>query len=509
MDVIDDIEQYEDAADIPEPIMVPDFGGTMVLSMRNPKTLNPLLNEDETVDRVLSLIFEKLFILDSSNRPLANPALAYGYTLSADARSITVHMRDNIFWADGTRITANDAAFSIDFLRTNAPANAIYRRNVAGITSTTVTGGDIRINLSQPNPYIGYLLGIPIVPQAFYRNISNTHARQMNPVGSGPFAVSDFIQGRELVLAASPFSVREPAFIQTIEVRILDSDSQDLNAVLNGATDAAYVFNRGWSRYANRANIRAAEFVSRQFDFIGFNFSRTIMNSSYIRSIIAHSIPYNILINQIYSGEAVLSPTPVSPAYLLYNDSLTHYEFDLERAAELFDELDTDDITLQILVNVESPERVRIADILTANLEWLGFAIELYVLPANEFVERLNNGAFDIFLGSYNLSPDPDLRFMLHSTNVGNTNILRYRDAVMDRFLQDVINARTEESMLNAYHTIQNYIIDELPLIGLVFHTSALFLGNRVQGFPDTNNIFSNIEDWYIKTREIGGRHGY
>ena len=43
-----------------EEIQNPVEGGELVLSMRMPKTLNPLVNEDITVDNILKLIFEPL-----------------------------------------------------------------------------------------------------------------------------------------------------------------------------------------------------------------------------------------------------------------------------------------------------------------------------------------------------------------------------------------------------------------------------------------------------------------
>ena len=56
-----------------QPEKQPATGGTLVLTMRNPKTLNPLLNEDETVDIILSLLFEKLFIMDGYQKPPEDP----------------------------------------------------------------------------------------------------------------------------------------------------------------------------------------------------------------------------------------------------------------------------------------------------------------------------------------------------------------------------------------------------------------------------------------------------
>ncbi|MCL2703724.1 MAG: peptide ABC transporter substrate-binding protein [Defluviitaleaceae bacterium] len=495
-----------DAAETPEPPPAatperqrrPDFGGTLVLTMRSPRTLNPLLNADETVDKVLSLLFDKLFILDQNQKPTPNPALIQSYTVSADAKSLTLTMRNDIHWSDGTRVTAGDVAYSIDFLVGNAPADAIYKDNVANVQSTTVTGDSVRINLRQPDAYMGYTLTVPIVPQAYYRNASATSSRQMNPVGSGPYALESYMQGRELVLSASPSSLRQP-YIETVEVRITDSIEQDLNAISNGIADAAYIFEPGWRKAAAAANARALEFVSPYFDFLGFNFDNPVLNNREVRAAIAHSLPYAQLPNSVYLGEARLSPTPISPGSWLHDETVSHAEFNLEKAARLLDEAEIYGLELRILVNAESPERKRIAEILAVNLRALSIDIELTAVPWDDYRGMLSRGEFDIFFGGYKLSPNPYPGFMLHSN--GGQNHMRYRDPVMDTLLQNANAARDDGAMILAYQNLQNYIAGEMPVIGLVFRTVGLLVSSRVQGPLEGNGIYNNIEEWYIETR--------
>ena len=52
----------------------PRYGGTLKMSMRIPKTLNPLVNEDVTVDKVLKIMFEPLFKKDNTVNVFQNIA---------------------------------------------------------------------------------------------------------------------------------------------------------------------------------------------------------------------------------------------------------------------------------------------------------------------------------------------------------------------------------------------------------------------------------------------------
>jgi hypothetical protein len=71
----------------------------------------------------------------------------------------------------------------------------------------------------------------------------------------------------------------------------------------------------------------------------------------------------------------------------------------------------------------------------------------------------------------------------------------------MDAFLREAGGARDDGAMVQAYSSLQNYIAYEMPVIGLVFRTAALFVNNRVNGPLDGTGVFSNIEEWYIETK--------
>lgn len=482
-----------------EPMRFPEFGGTLYLTMRAPSTLNPLLNEDETVDRVLALLFERLFVSDDMGRAVPNPVIAQSYTMSADARSLTVVMREDIFWSDGSRVTAGDVAFSIDFLRTEAPVGAIYRPNVANVASTSVTGNSVRINLNSPDAFMAHMLKIPIIPAFHYRNVAHGNARQMRPVGNGPFVFESYVRGREVVLAASPLSLRSPAYIDNVVARVTVSDEVDINAVTSGVADALYLTDTGWSRVANRQGIRAQSILSRHFDFVGFNFNNPVFARQEARAAVAQAMPMGRILETVFLGEGVLAPTPVAPGTWLANDAVAHMDFELSQAAAYFREagINYRQLELRILANVESFERTRVAEILADTLGSLGIAVRLYVLPWDEYRARLTAGEFDIFLAGYSMAPGPDMSRLFDPGN----NPMRYRSPALDALLAETLAARGDDDKIDAYHNLQNYIASEMPIIGLVFRTQARLLNNRVNGPIGGAAVFGSVEQWYLETR--------
>ena len=98
---------------------------TLNLSMRIPETLNPLLNREETVDRILKLIYLPLMEFDESGK--ACPAVAESWEISPDGRSLTVQLNQNLLWQNGGRVTADDVVYSLNTIR-NAPEDAVYKK---------------------------------------------------------------------------------------------------------------------------------------------------------------------------------------------------------------------------------------------------------------------------------------------------------------------------------------------------------------------------------------------
>ena len=67
---------------------------------------------DPAQAQILALLYSSLFTLDARLRPI--PALARGYSVSADGLRFTFHLRTDVRFSDGTALTSADVAFSLN-----------------------------------------------------------------------------------------------------------------------------------------------------------------------------------------------------------------------------------------------------------------------------------------------------------------------------------------------------------------------------------------------------------
>ncbi len=485
---------------------VPVSGGTLRMSMRKPHTLNPLLNEDVTVDGVLKLIFEPLFVLDEEQN--IRPNLADGYLLSDDGKSVAVSLRNDAVWSDGTAVTADDMIFSLDTIK-SASAGSIYKSaltNVSGYHKTSST--TVIIEYGAPFGGCEYNLCFPLIPRHYYEdNNTITSAHSMQPLGNGMFTFVDYRVVRDMHLKAGS-NFRGKPYIENVTVTVMSDKETEIAAFERGLIDVLSMSPEEYGTFNSQNKIDATPYVSNQFEFLGFNFKNAALSNKNIRQAIAYAMPMDNIIDNIYLGNAVASITPVHPNSVLNTASgLPDYKYDLNKARSLVSQtgLTTAQLTFTILVNEENSVRCEVAELIASELNQIGMQVTVYRVPFASYVNLLQNDSFTLFLGGTEFNPRVDLRTMLSSSEQSSgMNYFNFSDMQMDNILNNCVNATNDDNYKAAVAQMQKYCADQLPFAGIGFKSQLLLTDSSLKGTksPAINDIFRNVGNWYIANDE-------
>ena len=208
----------------------------LTLSMRIPETLNPLLNREETVDRILKLIYLPLLTFDDAGK--ANPSVAESWEFGADGKTITLQLNRGILWQNGGKLTADDVVYSFRTIQ-NAPDGSVYK-NVLNYVSDCTKAGEYTVIFTFHENFSSNLnaLCFPVIP-AGYHNGDNDVKSTVNqvPVGNGIYAMHSHKQASELILQASASYHGEKPLVSHIRVKITSGEETDINAFEQGMTD--------------------------------------------------------------------------------------------------------------------------------------------------------------------------------------------------------------------------------------------------------------------------------
>ncbi len=177
-------------------------------------TLDPALAADPTSISVTSLIYGGLVRLDTHLR--VQPDGATSWTISRDGKVYTFHLRRNLRFANGTRVTGADFVQALDrALGPEGPAGTapFYLQLIAGSTSGAKPSGitapnrsTVRITLVKPAAHFLSELAFPssFVPlpslPARYGAAWTDHA-----MGFGPYEVKSWHHSGYLKLVRNPF----------------------------------------------------------------------------------------------------------------------------------------------------------------------------------------------------------------------------------------------------------------------------------------------------------------
>jgi len=290
-----------------------------------PRTLNVWLASDANSRKVLSLIYQPLYVYDPDTLDLV-PWLAESMPVyDSQAMSYTVTLRE-ARWADDTPFTSRDVAFTGRLIKSfKVPRYASNWRFVDRIE--TPDARTVAFFLKQPMAtFLSGTLLTPIVQEKEWAAVAE-HAkttekplatlinhRVRHPVGTGPFTLKQWRQGAFLHMK------RNPHFFGTgksINGATLGPYFDDLVYTVFGTSDVAVLaLKKGdidmfwWpiqpgymTDLSRQKQIRLYTNQKSALYFIGFNLRRPPFDNLALRQAVAYLIDKDFITSRILQGQ--------------------------------------------------------------------------------------------------------------------------------------------------------------------------------------------------------------
>ena len=203
------------------------------------KTADPQREFEFAGGPVVRATYDTLLTFKGGDVTKPLPLVATSYTASADARTYTFTLRNDVKFADGSSLTSADVLFSFNRL-INIHGNPSFLLD--GVTVTAPDVHTVVLTSKDPNPAIPFIVPNPALGIVNSKVVkahggtdqpgadkSDTAESFLNTTsaGSGPYTLQSFSTTSQVVLKArsSYWGANKPAF-QTVVIRNVEAPTQ-------------------------------------------------------------------------------------------------------------------------------------------------------------------------------------------------------------------------------------------------------------------------------------------
>ncbi len=467
----------------------PVKGGTLVTVLgSNVRNLNSAVQSGIVTGFPGAQLFASPLRYDEDWTP--QPYLAETWEVSEDGLSVTLNLVKNAKFHDGTPLTSEDVAFSVEVIKANHPFKSMF----APVESVETPDAHTAIlKLSKPHPALMLAMSgqlMSIIPKHIYGDVAidevKTHPRNNEgTVGSGPFKLVEYKSGEHVILERfDDFFIDGRPYLDRIVMRIITDPAARAIAYENGELHMGAF--ESLPRIVNRLKKVESLTVTADgygaigpLDWLAMNTQRGPLKDVRVRQAIAYAVDKNFIQKALMQGTSSDSRTGIHPDSPFYNADVPTYDLDLDKANALLDEAGFPmdggkrfDLTIDFGWPGVKPQ----VEYVKAALKKVG--IEVEVRASADFptwAKRMGEMDFDMSWDTVFNWGDPviGVHRTYDSTNIGKgvwSNTQGYSNDRIDEIMSMAAIESDPAKRTALYAEFQEIIATELP----VYHTNTL-----------------------------------
>ncbi|WP_369140965.1 ABC transporter substrate-binding protein [Modestobacter versicolor] len=334
----------------------PQQGGSLTVLERGdfagswPTGLDPATNTTGGANMTqMNAIFGGLFVLtadDDGGNAKVEPDLASGYEISPDGMTVTIELRPDVEFSDGTPFDAEAVAFN--FERAVTSACSCSPKWPLAETDPITTEGDTTVVLRFSRPYPAVINAFPVSNANWIASPTaleqmGEEAFRLEPVGAGPFTVESNSLNTELVLARNPtyFKSGQP-YLDELIIKTIGGDQPAYQAIQAGQ---AQVYESMQTtplvdQARSNDNVQLTQAPATSPYLVQFNTAIAPFDDQRAREAIYYATDPEAINEGLFQGKTEVAQTFTGSGGLFHEAEVPGYRtYDLAKAKELVEEL--------------------------------------------------------------------------------------------------------------------------------------------------------------------------
>lgn len=512
-------------------MMAPADGGVYAEGVVDKiSTLNPIFATTKNEIAGSSLMYSGMFSYDRDNKLAGNLVSTWS---TKDGKTWDFKLRENAFWSDGQKISADDIVFTMNLIKNSAVGSPLYGIFAKDSVSKI---NDHKIKIELPTAYMSlpYTLTFGILPQhslqdispASVRNVMNTDFSQN--IVSGPFKYSsreNLANGQTIWKFSPNEKFSQNARISSLTIRTYESQNKLIDGLNSGEINAASAV-----RMSDAANLKADRKLTQETlndgVFVIFNTNSSAVSDQSVREALRLGADRETLRKSATTGELTsVDPLDSPIANGVYDsvDALKQPDFNLKAAEEKLDnagwkineksrfrEKDGKKLTIN-LVTIQDTDYARVAKELVS--EWKKLGVDAQLTESDQSSANdsyLTPRNYDVLVYDLHLGADPDEFAYWSSTEATEKglNFANYSNKRADLALNGGRQQFDETARKARYVDFVKRWQQDVPAIALYqpkYYYITTGSANSVNNSPlvDSTARFRDVSEWTVNSQSV------
>lgn len=436
-------------------------------------------------------VYETLFSHDENMNLV--PELAKSYEKMTDTEW-SIQLRDNVYFHDGKKMTADDVIFSIK--RVLDPKNS--RSSEYDFIESIEKQSENEIKIKTKKIYAPTIASLsdPLV------SIISSDATDIakKPVGTGPFKFKNFVESVSLDLVQHPDYWKGKPGVDKLTIYFIPDGTSRLFKLEAGEVDMAMGIPQSeveTLKKSGKYTVDSKETLRTYFLYL--NTKKEPLNNIALRKAINYGINRSQIVEKALDGIGGTPALGIFPASMewSYTDPKLNENNEKEIRELLegagFKDTDNDGyleyngkkFELGLLTYTSRPQLKPSAEVIITQLEKLGIKSKLTILQSGAIENKMAVGDYDMALYAWGVAPvgDPDYfiskHFLSTSSEAKKTGFSNKR---ADELVKMGVETLDKDKRKEYYKEIQQIVTHEIPEICVFHQNSILGASNKVKG---------------------------
>lgn len=514
----------------------PSSGGTITIPIINYHKIDPLNPSNSSIYYLTQLIYSPMFEYNVDGSIETN--LVEHYVLSPDKLTLTLTLKDNLYWHNGKKLTSKDIIYTFNKILSSdqdGPYKNIFKKIVGSnfeeikdkfMIMEAFDERNIDINFDRPYAQCLDMLTFPIIPA----DLADGEENKL--IGSGAYKLKEIKEGTHIELEKNENYHGKAPYINNVIAKIFDDEKLAQLAFETGQVNIVKSSDYNWAKYQDNPRIKIEEFNSNEMEVLIFNNQREKFlgeNGKTIKQAIGRSINKKRIIDRLYLTKAIETSIPLNINKMEYYGLKSDTYYNEEYAKKLLGEIgyntlndqgllingDGQTIDVTLTTNFSNDLKKTALDFIIEDLRAIGInaktnyqATAMESLSSEEikeerarFINEIKSGNFDLALTSINLTEISDMAMLLSTDAIGSgLNYGNYSNPSLDLIFNRLKVESNFEQRKSYYLEAINIFTEDMPIVPLYIKINALLVDDKIQGKIDPTevNLYKSFRNIFI-----------